>query len=197
MSIETYTAFVLFVIAMTGTPGIGNLTMMAIGQTTGFRSALPFLLGATTGMVALNIMVALGLGGLFLASPKIAWVMRVCGMGYIVYLGWKILTMRMGTAGTDRRFTYWEGVFVHPTNPKSWAMSVVGFSQIASPDLGLWQQMAIFVPTFLVFQVSFHSLWGWAGSVIMGALTSRRALLGVNSVLVAAMVGATVYALCV
>ena len=64
MTIETYTAFVLFVIVMTGTPGMGNLSMMAIGQTTGFRSSLPFLVGTTVGAVSLNTLVGLGLGGL-------------------------------------------------------------------------------------------------------------------------------------
>lgn len=42
MTLEIYLPFLLFVIVMTGTPGMGNLTMMAIGQATGLRSALPF-----------------------------------------------------------------------------------------------------------------------------------------------------------
>ena len=195
MTIETYMAFVLFVIVMTGTPGIGNLTMMGIGQTTGFRSALPFLLGATVGMVSLNTLVSLGLGGLFMASPAAGLVMKVCGMGYIFYLAWRLLHMQLSEAKVDRPFTAWEGLFVHPLNPKSWAMSVVGFSQIADPALPLVQQMAIFMPTFLVFQVSFHSLWGWGGSVIFNSLKSKRVLASVNVVLVSTMVGATLYAL--
>ena len=195
MSLETYFAFVLFVIVMTGTPGVGNLTMMAIGQNTGFRSSLPFLAGTTIGAMALDTAVGFGLGVLFLASPKIAWVMKIGGMGYILYLGWKIISMQIGNASADRRFTLFEGVLVHPTNPKSWTMAVVGFSQIATPDVPLVQLVAIFVLTFTVFQVSFHSLWGLAGTVIMRTLKSRRALLGLNSTLVAIMVGATAYAL--
>ncbi|MGL1863522.1 MAG: LysE family translocator [Pseudodesulfovibrio sp.] len=160
MTIETYMAFVLFVIVMTGTPGVGNLSMMAIGQTTGFRSALSFLAGTTVGAATLNTLVSFGLGGLLLASPRVAWGLKVCGMAYIFYLGWKIITMQIGSAKADKRFTFIEGVFVHPTNPKSWAMSVVGFSQIANPDVPLVQQTVMFVLTFMFFQVSFHSLWG-------------------------------------
>ncbi len=197
MTIETYMAFVLFVIVMTGTPGIGNLTMMGIGQTTGFRSALPFLLGTTVGMVSLNTLVSLGLGGLFMTSPTAGLVMKVCGMGYIFYLAWRLLHMQLSEAKVDRQFTLWEGVFVHPLNPKSWAMSVVGFSQIADPAVPLAQQMAIFIPTFLVFQMLFHSLWGWGGSVILNSLKSKRVLAGVNVTLVSVMVGATMYALCI
>lgn len=194
MTYETYTAFLLFVIVMTGTPGMGNLSMMAIGQTTGFISSLPFLLGTTVGAASLDTMVALGLGQIFMASPEFAWVMKIGGMAYIIYLGWKIMAMQLCEPGT-RRFTFVEGVFLHPTNPKSWAMAVVGFSQIANPEMPLLPQVAIFVGTFTVFQVSFHSLWGLAGAVLMRTLKSRRVLLGVNSVLVTIMIGATMYAL--
>jgi len=195
MSFETYTAFLLFVIVMTGTPGMGNLSMMAIGQTTGFRSSLPFLLGTTVGAMTLDTMVALGLGGLFMASPEAAWFMRIAGMAYIVYLGWKIMMMQLAEPGSEKRFTFVEGVFLHPTNPKSWTMAVVGFSQIANPEAPLLQQVLIFVLTFTVFQVSFHSLWGLAGTILMRTLKSRRVLLGVNSVLVTIMIGATMYAM--
>ena len=195
MNPETYAAFLMFVLVMTSTPGVGNLTMMGIGQTTGIRSALPFLAGTTVGMLALNILVGFGLGGLFLASPLLAWVMRIGGMGYILYLGWKLLSMHLSPRGAGRRFTFVEGVFVHPTNPKSWAMSVVGFSQLVDPVRPLLFQVAVFVLTFMVFQVSFHSLWGLAGAAIMHTLKSRTLLVCVNTVLVVVMVGATAYAI--
>lgn len=195
MTLETYAAFVLFVIVMTGTPGIGNLTMMAIGQATGFRSALPFLAGTTVGMLCLNTLVGFGLGGLFMASPRAAWAMKIVGLGYILYLAWKLLRMQLAEEREARRFTFVEGVFIHPLNPKSWAMSVVGFSQLADPSVGLAVQLAVFIPTFFVFQVSFHSLWGWGGSVLMRTLRSGSVLVCVNIALVAVMVGATVFAL--
>lgn len=195
MNLESYAAFVLFVIVMTGTPGAGNLSMMTIGQTTGFKSALPFLAGATVGAVTLDTLVALGLGGLFMASPKLAWAMKITGMAYILYLGWKLLSMQLSAAGANRRFTFVEGVFLHPTNPKSWAMAVVGFSQLADPSVPLAVQVPVFVFTFMVFQVSFHSLWGLAGAAIMRTLKNGPVLRGVNCALVAVMVGATAYAI--
>ena len=195
MTYDGYVAFLMFVIAMTGTPGAGNLSMMALGQTIGYRASLPFLAGTTVGAVFLNTMVSLGLGGLFLASPQLAWIMRTVGMAYILYLGWKIVTMRMGRAGDVGHLTFTQGVFLHPTNPKSWAMSVVGFSMFAGSTWPLTQQMALFVLTFMVFQVGFHSLWGLAGAALMRTLTSNTLRLTVNLCLVAAMIGATAYAM--
>ncbi len=195
MSLEMYLAFVLFVIVMTGTPGVGNLTMMAIGQNMGYRSSLSFLAGMVSGTIVLNAAVGFGLGGLFLASPNIAWGMKIAGMVYILYLGWKIVTMQLGEAKADKQFTFFEGLLVHPTNPKSWAMSVVGFSQIARPDMSMLEQMSIFIVTFLVFQLIFHSLWGLCGVVIMRTLKSKSVLVAVNMLLAGVMVGATVYAM--
>jgi threonine/homoserine/homoserine lactone efflux protein len=195
MNMETYAAFVLFVIVMTGTPGAGNLTMMGIGQTTGFKSAIPFLIGATVGAVSLDTMVALGLGKIIQTSPNLAAIMKACGTCYILYLGWKLLTMRLGSHTVNRRFTFWEGVILHPLNPKSWAMALVGFTQFADPSQPLLWQVAVFVLTFMVFQVSFHSAWGLAGAAILRTLKSGVVLTGVNCVLVAVMVGATMYAL--
>jgi threonine/homoserine/homoserine lactone efflux protein len=139
--------------------------------------------------------VGLGLGGLFMASPGAAWVMKVLGLGYILYLAWRLLRMRPTGRGEARRFTFAEGVLVHPLNPKSWAMSVVGFSQLADPSVGLASQLAVFIPTFFVFQVSFHSLWGWAGAALMRTLHTGPVSVCVNVALVATMVGATVMAL--
>lgn len=195
MNMEIYAAFVLFVVVMTGTPGAGNLTMMGIGQTTGFRSAIPFLIGATAGAVSLNTMVALGLGKLIQTSPNLSIMMKICGTGYILYLGWKLLTMRLGSNPASRRFTFWEGLILHPLNPKSWAMALVGFTMLADPTVPLPLTVAVFVLTFMAFQVSFHSAWGLAGAAILHTLRSPAVLTGVNCVLVAAMVGATIYAL--
>ncbi|QGY39578.1 LysE family translocator [Pseudodesulfovibrio cashew] len=192
---ETYAAFVLFVIVMTGTPGMGNLSMMAIGQTTGFRSSLSFLAGTTAGAVLLNTMVALGLGGLFTANPQAAWFMKIGGMAYILYLGWKIIRMQLAAPGMEKPLSFRDGLFLHPTNPKSWTMAVVGFSQFANPEAPLPPQVVVFVLTFMFFQVSFHSLWGLMGMGIMQLLRSRSVRMGFNIVLVTVMVGATAYAM--
>ncbi len=196
MSYETYFAFVLFVIVMTGTPGMGNLTMMTIGQTTGFRSSLQFLAGTVVGGTFLDTMVSLGLGSLLLASPNIAIFLKVGGMLYILYLGWKIMTMQLAANGTNKRFSFWEGLVLHPSNPKSWTMAVVGFSQIVNPQRPLVPQVILFVGTFTVFQITFHSLWGIGGMMLMRIIKSSPLLVALNLMMVVVMIGATLYAMC-
>ncbi|WP_147819002.1 LysE family translocator [Salidesulfovibrio onnuriiensis] len=187
--------FVLFVIAMTGTPGPGNLTHMAIGQATGFRSALPFLAGTTFGAVSLDTAVGFGLGEALMASETVAMVLKVVGMAYILYLAWKVVNLTVDAPGEVKRFTFRDGALIHPLSPKSWAMAVVGFSQFSDPAAPLVPQVVTFVLTFMFFQVSFHSLWCVAGVSLVRVLRSDRVRVAVNCTVALVMVGATLRAL--
>jgi len=187
--------FVLFVIAMTGTPGPGNLTMMAIGQTTGFASSIPFLIGTAVGCILLDSLVACGLGEMIVASPAIAAVLRITGVVYILYLAVKILFLQLTTKNVEKRFSFFEGFLIHPLSPKSWAMAIVAFSQFMKPDQPLRPQIAVFVLTFLAGLLVFHSSWCAAGALIPRLISSRRILFGINCVMVTLMIGATGYAM--
>ena len=192
---ENYWAFVLFVVALTGTPGAGNLSMLALGQSVGYRRALPFFAGMVTGGVCLDIGVAVGLGELYAASPGLADVFRVLGTAYILYLAWKILRMQISETGAERPFSFWEGLILHPLNPKTWAMGISAYSQFTDPS-GPWAiQALLFVLTFMAGMITFHSIWGLAGASLMRALRTPALRLSVNSAMVLLMVGATMYAL--
>jgi len=190
-----YVAFCVFVAVMTGTPGPGNLSMMAIGQSRGFRGALPFLLGTTVGCGLLNTLVACGLGQLFLLSATAVTVLRVVGLCYIVYLAMKIVCMSLDVTVTARRFSFAEGVALHPLSPKTWAMSVTAFSQFTDPSSPLAAKAVVFVLTFMAGQVLFHSLWGLAGASLLRLAPRRAVQLGLNAAMALLMVGATVYAM--
>jgi len=187
--------FIIFVIAMTGTPGPGNLTMMAIGQTTGFSSSISFLMGTAVGCVMLDSLVACGLGEVIIASPVIATTLRFGGLIYILYLSGKILFMQLTTKKVDKHFTFFEGFLIHPLSPKSWAMAIVAFSQFMKPDQALAPQIAIFILCFLIGLLVFHSSWCAAGALIPRFISSKRILFGINCVMVTLMIGATGYAM--
>lgn len=187
--------FVVFVIAMTGTPGPGNLAMLAIGQSTGFAGAVPFLLGTAVGCVLLDTLVACGLGGIIIASPLLAGILRVGGLLYILYLAVRILMLQLAVSKVEKRFSFFEGFLVHPLSPKSWTMAVVAFSQFMKPEQPLLPQVGIFVLCFLLGLLVFHSSWCAAGALIPQLIRSRTVLLSINCVMVVLMVGATGYAM--
>jgi threonine/homoserine/homoserine lactone efflux protein len=187
--------FVLFVIAMTATPGPGNLTMMAIGQSTGFKSSIPFLAGTAVGCIALDTSIACGLGQIIISAPKIAAILRVAGLIYILYLAIKVLRLQISRKTVNKRFTFFEGFLIHPLSPKSWTMAIVAFSQFMKPEQSLTPQIAIFVFAFFLGLLVFHSSWCAAGALIPRVITNKRILFGINGVMVTLMVGTTAYAM--
>lgn len=189
-------SFMLYVLAVTGTPGPGNLAHMAVGQTQGFRRALPFLAGTMTGLVVMNIALAFGLGELFMASETALTVIRGGGLVYILYLAWKIVRMNINSPDmADRRFTFRDGLLIHPLNPKGWAASVVAFSQFANPELPLTPQFLVFGAVFTLFLFFFHTVWCAAGAWLVQHLRSDRIRMAVNCSAAVLMVGATIHTL--
>ena len=180
---------------MCGTPGPGNLTMMAIGQSTGFRSALPFLAGALTGGFMLNCAVVLGLGQLITASAGINLGLKIVGFLYMLYLSVKVLRMPAVGPGAGGRFTFYEGLVLHPTSPKTWAMSLVALTQFSLPGADPVSRALLFVGCFVGGGLVFHSLWGLAGDGLLRLLRTPALRTAVNISMVVMMLGATVYAL--
>ena len=186
---------ILFAMAMTGTPGPGNLAMMAIGQTSGYRSALPFLLGTFCGFVTLGLALGYGLAGLFATLPVLHTALQVVGTLYILYLAAKVLGIKAVVGTRNRAFTFREGVFLHPLNPKSWAMLAVAHSQFAPQAMARSGQIFTVTLIFALGLLIFHSLWCLGGSTVHQFVSSRRVLTVVNGSMAALMVGATTFAL--
>ena len=193
--LEHIIPFALFVAAMTGTPGPGNLAMLAIGQNGGYRAALPFLMGAVLGFLSLNCLVGFGLGEIFATSPVLSNVVKVLGLAYIIYLGAKILRLQLREPDRAGSFSLWEGLMVHPLSPKSWAMSLVAFGQFSDPGADLVSQALLFAGVFLFGQFLFHSLWCLAGAGILKLLRGGRVLQAVNACVALLMVSSTAWAL--
>lgn len=192
---ELLIPFAIFIIAMTGTPGPGNMTMMAIGQTTGFRSAVPFLIGTTIGFASLNLLVSLGLGEAFKQWGWLALTLKFGGAAYILYLAYKLFKLQAAPPETIKQFTISEGLFLHPLSPKSWAMSIAAYSQFFALLPVTAETTALFVLPFMIGQFTFHSMWCGLGAGLYNSLKNPQIRLMVNSSLVLLMLGATFYAL--
>lgn len=187
--------FILFVIAMTGTPGPGNLTMLGIGQATGFRSSIPFLIGTTVGCLVLNLSVALGFGAIITESTLLSYFMKIFGLLYMVWLGFKVVKMQVEPEEIKRKFTFFEGFLIHPTSPKSWAMSVIAISQFSDPSHDNFSRIIIFVLIFMIGQITFHSMWCALGSKLMKIFRAPGIRIMFNITTAFLMVGTTAYAL--
>src|SRR5215813_3306031 len=98
MTTEHALAFCLFAIVAAMTPGPSNLILTSTGANVGVRRGLPCLWGGAMGMG----LVAFGLGSLVLKRPLILQGLKWCGMGFLLWLSWKIASVVNGTATTEK-----------------------------------------------------------------------------------------------
>ena len=83
------------------TPGPNNLMLLASGANFGFRRTIPHMLGITCGMILLLLLALAGLGSLFLQFPLTQAILKAAGIGYLLWLAWKIATAPVQTPLPD------------------------------------------------------------------------------------------------
>ena len=179
MPVEQFLLMCAFIFALVGTPGPANLTLMASGASSGVRAALPFLAGTLIGFLVIFTMNAAGLLAVVKAAP-LAWnALRIACMGYIVYLAIAILRARpRADGGAGEAPGFFRGLWLHPLNPKAYAMQVTGISQFVSPERYV-ADAAVLAAAFVLLGGLLNFGWLVGGSVIgkvSGGLHHLRAV---------------------
>ena len=119
----------LFVLVSTVTPGPNNLLLAASGLRFGVRGTLPHLLGIHIGVYGLVILSGLGLGQLLVSLPGFAIGLKIFATGYLVYLAWQILGLRLSEGSeVSRPMRTWEAGLFQLSNPKAWMMAITGLN---------------------------------------------------------------------
>jgi threonine/homoserine/homoserine lactone efflux protein len=130
-------AFLLFSVAAAITPGLSNLIVTSTGAAVGLLRGLPCLGGVVIGMGLMMFLVAFGLGNVILVSPVLFITLKVCGVGFLLWLAWKIATASHTETSTEKRPLGFLGAAAFQwINPKSWLVSISAVSTYASPTAG-------------------------------------------------------------
>lgn len=196
MDFTTLLAFAVFVIVMTGTPGPGNLTFLAIGASAGYRTAFPVIMASQLGSIALNLSVAYGLGHAMAGGGTIVTIFKVLSMAYMTYLAWRIISLSVKPKGDVALPSFWEGLLIHPLSPKTWAMSLVAFSTFfAGNTLSVPENALILMTGFVLGGLVFHSLWALAGVSILSMIGEGPVMRAITVLMAIAMLAATLWAL--
>ncbi|MCA1297231.1 LysE family translocator [Stappia indica] len=183
-----------FIVAMVGSPGPANMALVANGLAFGVRPVLPFMLGTTGGFQLIFWLNALGLFALLQSAPAVFQILRWACMGYILYLAWLIVRARPKTMKAGAAPGFWRGFWVHPLNPKAYAIQVAALSQFVAPNRFLADALVVSV-TFCLLGITLNSLWLCGGSLMRASTGDGRILRGLNVALAALMVGSTITSL--
>jgi len=193
---STLTAFALFVAVMTGTPGPGNLTFMAIGASAGYRTAFPVIVASQVGSIGLNMCVAYGLGKVMAEGGPVVTLFKVLSMAYMTYLAWRIISLSVKPKGEVALPSFWEGLLIHPLSPKTWAMSLAAYTSFfAGNGLGLTENAVLLTSGFILGGMISHSMWAMAGVSILALLGDGPLMRAVTIFMAAAMLAATIWAM--
>ena len=177
MSFEGWVIFALFWVVFVTTPGPNAVNCITNGMTIGFRRALIGVLAILTQATLFLILSALGVTALIAASPAAFWVAKLIGAGFLVYLGvrgWMNATKPPPVQVMTRRSVYWRALAIATINPKSVAGYLAAFSQFVQPDIPVWDQMWLIVPTALTITAlsytGFTALGAGIGKAALGAV---------------------------
>lgn len=181
MSSTVLVSLVMYLFVTSITPGPNNMLLASSGLTYGLRRTVPQILGVGAGFVLLLVVVAFGLGIVFAQDPRIMTGLKVVGVGYFIYLAWKLwhsAPSASDPAGSPIGF--WQAVMFQFINPKGllMAITVVAVFTIPGPNY-IWSVVAIVIADILVgFPCSIA--WAAFGATIRARFSNTDAFVRFN-----------------
>lgn len=174
MSFEAWTVFTLFWIVFVTTPGPNAVNCINNGMTLGLRRAMVGVLAILTQATLFLMLSALGVTALIAASPTAFTAAKLIGAGFLIYLGvrgWIMAKTPVRVEGRPAQSIYFRALAIATINPKSVAGYLAAFSQFVQPDVPIWDQMAVIMPTALTL-----TALSYTGFTALGAGIGRAAL---------------------
>jgi threonine/homoserine/homoserine lactone efflux protein len=162
------------------------------------RHSLRFVCAVPVGWGLLLALCAGGLGTLIVAQPVLRWAILVGGIGYLLWLAWKLWGSRsLSQVKAERlQVTFLQGVLLQFLNIKAWmlALSIVAGWIAGRPDA--LERFVQVLPLMLAYAFFSNLLYASVGSLlrhwlagggVVGVATGAR-LLAFNRIMATALV---------
>ena len=182
MPLSEFTALLLLATAMSFTPGPNTTLSTALAANRGLPHALRFVCAVPVGWSALLLLCAGGVGALVLAVPLLRLAIKAVGIGYLLWLAWKLSqTERLADADSTRlNVGFWQGTLLQFVNIKAWllALTIVA-GWIAGRDDAL-QRLAVVLPVMVLFAFFSNLAYAATGALLRRWLAQGQRLLWFN-----------------
>ncbi len=116
-----------FATVMSASPGPNNAMLAASGNSFGFPRSVPHMAGVALGFPVMLLGVTLGLGDLLRAAPFLQHALKWGGVGYLLWLAWRIATARPtpdGMPAAGKPLTFLQASLFQWMNPKAWVIAL-------------------------------------------------------------------------
>ena len=174
MALDAWIVFALFWLVFVTTPGPNAVNCITNGMTIGFRRAMIGVLAILTQATLFLLLSAAGVTALIAASPTAFAIAKLTGAAFLIYLGIRGWIMAKTPVKIDARpasSLYFRALAIATINPKSVAGYLAAFSQFVQPDVPIWGQMLVIMPTALTL-----TALSYTGFTALGAGIGRAAL---------------------
>ncbi|QTD44917.1 LysE family translocator [Ottowia testudinis] len=189
MPFAEFTALLMLATAVSFTPGPNTTLSTAIAANRGLPAAMRFVCAVPVGWALLLVLCALGLGALVLALPPLRWGVLGLGVGYMLWLAWRLANSGAMASADSQRLdvTFVQGVLLQFVNIKAWmlALSIASGWIGAQADWAL--RLGVVLPVMLAFAFASNLTYAWVGASLRGWLAQGRRLLWFNRVMALAL----------
>ncbi len=177
MSPEVLSALVAYSFATSITPGPNNLMLLASGVNFGFRRTIPHMLGVGLGFAFMLLCVGAGLGALIKQYPIIHQGLKVAGVGYLLYLAWKIANSGPieEKNGSAVPITFLQAAAFQWVNPKAWFMGITAMAVYTQPTNYAFT-VGLVALVFALVNLPSVSLWCAMGTAMRQFLSDPQKL---------------------
>ncbi|NNK16350.1 MAG: LysE family translocator [Sulfitobacter sp.] len=177
MSFDAWLIFALFWVVFVTTPGPNAVNCITNGMHLGFRRSLVGVLAILSQALLFLMFSAFGVTALIATSETAFTIAKYIGAGFLIYLGIRGWIMARTPPVVNERpahSIYLHAFAIATINPKSVAGYLAAFSQFVQPDVPIWQQMGVIVPTALIITAcsytTFTALGAGIGRAALGAV---------------------------
>jgi len=195
MSLQTFTAALIFALVMGFTPGPNNVMLASSGARFGVTRTLPHLFGVTVGFPVMLFLVGLGLASVLLASPLLQLAMKTISCAYLLWLAFQIAksSSAVSDGAGGKPLTFLQAAAFQWINPKAWLMAVGAISAYTAGYGGqLYLQVAIIAMITLGVTLASTFTWTAFGAAIRRWLRHPAALRLFNLAMAVALLISTV-----
>jgi len=196
MSPAEITALFLFCTAMSFSPGPNTTLSTALAANGGLKRALRFCLAVPAGWTLLMVASGLGLSALVLGMPALRWALKIAGIGYMLWLAWKLARAGQLTQvdASRLRVTFLQGIGLQFLNIKAWILALTltaGWvvNAAGAPARNPGERLAILCGVMALFAFTSNFAYALVGSLLRQWLAQGQRLLWFNRVLALVLVG--------
>ncbi|MEM9582914.1 MAG: LysE family translocator [Pseudomonadota bacterium] len=180
MSWEGWVIFALFWVVFVTTPGPNAVNCIQNGMAHGFKRALWGVLAILTQASLFLILSAAGITALLASAPEAFFWGKLIGAAVLIYLGlrgWMNAGRPVAPRNVSAKSIYGRAFLIATINVKSVTGYFAAFTQFVQPDVPVWSQMWVIMPTALLITAASYTTF-----TAIGAGIGRSALSAILNV---------------